>query len=46
MESYDKPSQRIKKQSHHFASKGLYSQRYFFFLPVVMYSCELGCKQG
>ena len=27
-ESYDKPSQRIKKQRHHFADKGLYSQSY------------------
>ena len=25
--SYDKPRQRIKKQRHHFADKGLYSQR-------------------
>ena len=24
--SYDKPRQRIKKQKHHFANKGLYSQ--------------------
>ena len=28
--SYDKPGQHIKKQSHHFADKGLYSQRYGF----------------
>ena len=27
-ESYDKPRQIIKKQSHHFANKGLYSQGY------------------
>ena len=35
-ESYDK--QCIKKQGHHFADKGLYSQSYGFF-PVVMYRC-------
>ena len=28
--SYDKPRQHIKKQKHHFADKGLYSQRYGF----------------
>ena len=28
--SYDKPSQYIKKQRHHFAEKGLYSQNYGF----------------
>ena len=27
-ESYDKPRQCIKKQRHHFANKGLYSQNY------------------
>ena len=27
-ESYDKPSQHIKKQRNHFADKGLYSQSY------------------
>ena len=37
-ESYDKPSQRIKKQRHHFANKGLYSQSYGF--PVAMYGYE------
>ena len=31
--SYDKPRQYIKKQRHHFANKGLYSQ-------VVTYGCE------
>ena len=36
-ESYDKPRQHIRKQRHHFASKGLYSQLVF---PVVMYRCE------
>ena len=29
-ESYDKPKQHIKKQRHHFANKGLYSQNYGF----------------
>ena len=29
-ESYDKPKQCIKKQRHHFASEGLYSQSYGF----------------
>ena len=28
---YDKPRQHIKKQRHHFADKGLYSQSYVFF---------------
>ena len=28
--SYDKPKQCIKKQRHHFADKGLYSQSYGF----------------
>ena len=37
-ESYDKPRQHIKKQTHHFASKGPYSQSYGF--SVVMYGCE------
>ena len=29
--SYDKPRQLIKKQKHHFADKGPYSQSYIFF---------------
>ena len=29
-ESYDKPRQHIKKQRHHFADKGPYSQNYDF----------------
>ena len=37
--SYGQPRQHIKKQRHHFADKGLYSQSYGFF-PVVMYGCE------
>ena len=28
--SYDKPRQHIKKQKHHFANKGPYSQSYGF----------------
>ena len=28
--NYDKPRQRIKKQKHPFANKGLYSQSYGF----------------
>ena len=36
--SSDQPRQRIKKQRHHFANKGLSSQSYGF--PVVMYGCE------
>ena len=38
-ESYDKPRQCIKKQRHHFACKGLYTQSFVFF-PVIMYKCE------
>ena len=38
-ESYDEPRQHIKKQTHDFANKGLYSQSYMVF-PVVMYECE------
>ena len=38
-ESYDKPRKSIKKQKHHFANKGLYSQALVF--PVVMYGCEI-----
>ena len=29
--SYAKPRQHIKKQRHHFADKGLYTQSYGFF---------------
>ena len=29
-DSYDKPRQYIKKQRHHFANKGSYSQNYDF----------------
>ena len=41
LESYDKPRQHIKKQRHHFANKGLYSQSYGFFS-----SHELEYKKG
>ena len=37
-EGYDKPRHCIKKQRHHFAYKGAYSQSYGF--PVIMYGCE------
>ena len=37
-ESYGKLRQGIKKQSLHFADKGLYSHSYSF--PVIMYGCE------
>ena len=37
-ESYDQPRQRIKKQRHYFANKGLSRQGYGF--SVVMYGCE------
>ena len=37
-ESYDQPRQHIKKQRHHFAYKGPYSQNYGFL--VVVYGCE------
>ena len=37
-ESCDKPRQNIKKQRHHFANKGLYSQS--CCSPVVRYWCE------
>ena len=29
--NYDKPRECIKKQRHHFANKGMYSQSYGFF---------------
>ena len=34
-ESYDKPKQYIKKQRHHFADEGLYSQSYGFSISHV-----------
>ena len=36
--SYVKPRQHIKKQKHHFANKGPYSQT--TVCPVAMYRCE------
>ena len=44
--TYNKPGQYIRKQAHHFADKGPYSQSYYWFyqlllvLPVVTYGCE------
>ena len=43
--SYDKPRQHIKKQRHHFANKGLYSQSYGFSNSHV-WMWELGHKEG
>ena len=44
-ESYDKPRQHIKKQRHHFADKGHYSQSYGFPCRHV-WMWELGPKEG
>ena len=35
--SYDKPRQNIKKQRHHFADKGPYSQSFGFFQSSCMH---------
>ena len=35
-ESYDQPRQRVKKQRHHFADKGLYSVK-AMICPGLMY---------
>ena len=43
--SYDKPRQHIKKQSHHFAAKGPYSQNYGFSSSHV-WIWELDHKEG
>ena len=43
--SYDKPRQHIKKQRHHFANKGLYSQSYGFSSSHV-WMRELDHKKG
>ena len=43
--SYDKPRQCIKKQRHHFANKGLYSQSYVFSIVYVQ-MWELDHKEG
>ena len=43
--SYDQPREHIKKQRHHLANKGLYSQGYgFSSSPVLMW--ELDHKEG
>ena len=44
-ESYDKPGQCVKKQRHHFADKGLYSQSYSFSSSHVQ-MWELDNKEG
>ena len=44
-EIYDKPRQSIKKQRHHFADKGPYSQSYSFSSSYVQ-MCELDHKEG
>ena len=43
-ESYDTPRQHVKKQRHHFADKGPYSQSYGFSSHVRMW--ELDHKEG
>ena len=45
MERYDKPRQRLKKQRHHFADKGEYSQSYGFSSSHV-WMWELDLKEG
>ena len=44
-ESYDKPRQCIKKQRHHFADEGLYSQSYGFSISHVQ-MWKLDHKEG
>ena len=44
-ENYDKPRQHIKKQRHHFADKGPYSQSCGFSSSYV-WMWELDCKEG
>ena len=41
---YDKPSEHIKKERHHFANKGLLSQSYGFSSSHV-WMCELDYKE-
>ena len=43
--NYDKPRQHIKKQRHHFADKGPYSQSCGFSSSYV-WMWELDCKEG
>ena len=45
IKSYDKPRQPIKKQRHHFADKGLYSQSYDFSSSHV-WMWEVDQKEG
>ena len=42
---YDKPRQCLKKQTHHFADKGLYSQSYGFSSSHV-WVWDLNHKEG
>ena len=42
---YDQPTQHIKKQRHHFANKGLYSQSYGFSSSHV-WVWKLNHKEG
>ena len=42
-ESYDKPRQHIKEQSHYFADKGLYSQSYGASLVAQLVKICLQC---
>ena len=44
-EKHDKLRQYVKKQKHHFPSKGLYSQNYGFSSSHVQ-MCELDHKDG
>ena len=43
--SYDKSRQHVKKQRHHFADKGPYSQSYVFSSSYVL-MCESDHKEG
>ena len=43
--SYDKPRQCVKKQRHHFADKGPYSQSYGFFFSNHLRMLELNHKE-
>ena len=38
--SYDKPRQRVKKQRHYFANKGLWYLVKAMVFPVIVYGCE------
>ena len=44
--NFDKPRLHIKKQIHHLANKGPYSQWFFHMVfPVVMYGCDSGLQR-